>query len=253
MEVIVKQLNSNFLRSNLNRNSVRYIGGWTTRNGLPYSGGFTVEQRRDFEKRLGYPEGALDASNTKFWDNYIAIKLQGNKPYIIDTDTVEGEFKYEYCKNHIEVLDGYDDKKPRALYVMINQESEAKKSNIANAKKIEAIKEFDKMSPDDIYKCLRLFKVSSAELSPEVSRDRMFELVLAKPEDFMSKWVNNKDKAYFVLIEDAISKNVIRRTKNIYYYGTDVIGRSMQDTVSYIKDKKNEELYLSIKAEAENK
>lgn len=253
MEIIIKQINSNFLRSNLNRNSVKYIGGWITRSGLPYSGGFTPEQRRDFEKRLGYPENHLDPSNTKFWDSYIAVKLQGNKPFVLNTDTPEGEFKYEYCRNHIEVMDGYEDKKPRALYVMINQESEAKKKNIVNAKKIEAIKEFDKMSQDDISRCLKLFKLNAEDITAEVARERMFDIVIAKPDDFMSKWVNNRDKTYFVVIEDAITKNVIRRSRNIYYYGTDVIGHSMNDTVAYLKDKKNEELYLSIKAEIENK
>jgi hypothetical protein len=253
MEIIIKQINSNFLRNNLNRNSVKYIGGWITRSGLPYSGGFTPEQRKDFEKRLGYPDGHLDPSNKKFWDNYIAVKLQGNKPVILNTETPEGEFKYEYCKNHIEVLDGYEDNKPRALYVMINQESEAKKKNVSNAKKIEAIKEFDKMSPSDISKCLRLFKVSTDDMSAEICRERMFDTIISKPEEFMSKWVDNKDRTYFLTIEDAVSKNIIRKSRNVYYYGTDVIGHSAQDTVAYLKDKNNEELYLSIKAEIENK
>lgn len=254
MEVIVQQLSKGRdLTQKLNRHAVKYIGGWITRSGLPYSGGFAPEQRREFEKKLGFPDGHLDPSNVKFWDNYVAIKLQGPRPVILNTDIPEDEFKYEYCKNHIEVMDGYSDKKPRALYVMVNQEIEAKKKNMANSKKIEAIKEFDKMSPDDIAKCLRLFNIDGNSLNAEVSREKLFDIVISKPEDFMNKWVLNKDRAYFLLVEEAISKNVLRRNRNIYYYGTETIGHSIQDTVTYLKDKKNMELYLSIKAETENK
>lgn len=253
MEVVVKQLNSNFLRNNLNRNSVKYIGGWITRSGLPYSGSFTPEERREYEKELGYPDGHLDPGNSKFWDNFIAIKLQGNRPVVLNTDLPEDKFKYEYCKHHIEVMNGYEDKKPRALYVMINEEAEAKKKNISNEKKVVAIKEYDKMSIDDIVSCLRLFGINSRDLSTEKCREKMFDIVMNKSSDFMSKWTNNKDRDYFILIEDAISKNVIRKNRNVYYYGTDTIGTSLNDTVAYLKDKNNKEIHLAIKAEVENK
>ena len=253
MEVIVKQLNSNFLRNSLNRNSVKYIGGWITRSGLPYSGAFTNEERREYEKLLGYSEGYLDPGNVKFWDSFIAVKLQGNRPVVLDTDKPEDRFKYEYCKHHIEVMDGYEDKKPRALYVMINEEAEAKKKNIANEKKVAAIKEYDKMSIDDIIACLRLFGVNSRDLSSEKCRERMFDIVINKPSDFMTKWTNNKDRDFYILIEDALSKNVLRRNRNVYYYGTDTIGTSLTDTVSYLKSKANQEIYLAIKAEVESK
>jgi hypothetical protein len=45
---------------------------------------------------------------------------------------------------------------------------------------------------------------------------------------FLQKWINNKDREIEVVIEQAISKNVIRRNKNIYKYGSDVIGYSMR-------------------------
>ncbi len=252
MEVVVKQLNSNFLRNNLNRNSVKYIGGWITRSGLPYAGNFSPEDRREYEKLLGYPTGQLDPGS-KFWDNFIAVKLQGNRPTILNTEVAEDRFKYEYLKHHIEVMDGFEDKKPRALYVMINEEAEAKKKNIANERKVEAIKEYDKMSADDIVNCLRLFGISSRDLSSEKCRERMFDIVMAKPAEFMAKWTNNKDRNYFILIEDAISKNVIRRNRNVYYYGTDTIGTSLVDTVAFLKNKNNQEVYLSIKTETESK
>ena len=69
----------------------------------------------------------------------------------------------------------------------------------------------------------------------------------------MTKWTNNKDRDFYILIEDALSKNVLRRNRNVYYYGTDTIGTSLTDTVAYLKSKANQEIYLAIKAEVESK
>ena len=54
-------------------------------------------------------------------------------------------------------------------------------------------------------------------------------------------------------IEAAIAKNIIRKSRNVYYYGTDVIGKSLEDTVDYLDNKNNQDLKLTILQETESK
>ena len=74
----------------------------------------------------------------------------------------------------------------------------------------------------------------------------MYDFVEKEPDKFFAKWVDNKTKETEYIIEAAISKNIIRRSRNVYYYGTEVIGNSMDDTISHLNDKKNQDLKLAI-------
>ena len=73
------------------------------------------------------------------------------------------------------------------------------------------------------------------------------------PEKFFLIWVNNKVRDTQYIIETAISKNISRKSKNIYYYGTDIIGRSLEDAISNLDDKKNQDIKLTILQEIESK
>ena len=55
------------------------------------------------------------------------------------------------------------------------------------------------------------------------------------------------------VIEEALSKNIIRKNRATYYFGTDVIGNGIEDVIAYLKDKKNQEIYLSIMSEIKSK
>jgi hypothetical protein len=48
------------------------------------------------------------------------------------------------------------------------------------------------------------------------------------------------------VVEEAMSKNIIRRNKSQYYFGTDLIGQGLDDAIAYLKDKKNQEIYRAI-------
>ena len=69
----------------------------------------------------------------------------------------------------------------------------------------------------------------------------------------MLKWVNNADKDINYLIEEAIAKNIIRRNRSQYFFGTDMIGNGLDDAIAYLKDKKNQEIMLAIKQEIKSK
>lgn len=226
-----------------------YLSPYYTRTGNFYTG-LTQEQAKDFEKKLGYPEGHL-ASNSDFWTTFV-IKL-GKDETIMNTDKPLDEMRYLFLKGHKRVADGINQINPSKDYVLINKDVEAEESNRINKTKREAYRSMDKMSIEDMRKCLRLFGLKSDSMSNELVESKMSELIEKDPLRFLSKWVNNDDKELNFMIEEAIAKNIIRKSRSQYYFGTDMIGNGLDDTIAYFKEKKNQDIKLSILQEIKSK
>jgi hypothetical protein len=138
-------------------------------------------------------------------------------------------------------------------YLLINREAEAIEANKINKIRRDAIKEFDKLTLEQMRKCLRLFGIKSDTLSNELVESQLFELVDKKPSQFFSKWVNNKSKETEFLLESAIAKGIIRKDRTQYYYGSEMFADSLNEAVAYLDSKKNQDLKLSIINQIENK
>ena len=243
MEVIVRMTKVNPWTGLIKwSNCFDYLGSYWTRSGARYTG-LTKEQARDLEQRLGYQEGQLD-SNSTFWDTF-AIKI-GKRDLIINTDKPEGELQYLFLKKHKRVADGVKNINPSTDYVLVDKDVEATEANKVNKVKREAYREFDKMNLEEMRKCLRLFGTKADSLSNELVEAKLNECIEKDPDKFIRIWVKNPDKEINFIIEEALSKNIIRKNRASYYYGTDLIGNGIEDVIAYLKDKKNQELYLTI-------
>jgi hypothetical protein len=226
-----------------------YVSSYWTRTGNLYTG-LSAEDAARLEKEIGYPEGQLSPNST-FWDTF-AIKI-GKKDLILDTNRPEDELKYLFLKNHKRVANGLNSIKPGTDYVMINKDSEAEEQNKFNKVKREAYREMDKMSTEEMRKCLRLYGMKSDSMSNEVAEAKLSEFIEADPSKFLMKWVNNPNKEINFVIEEAIAKNIIRKNRAQYYFGTDLIGNGLEDVIAYLKDKKNQDIKLAILNEIKSK
>lgn len=224
------------------------LGPYWTRSGRVYTG----LSEKDAE-RLGKKLGRDLSPNSDFWDgNQFYVRTTG-RDLILDLEDPLDELKYLFLKNHKRVKDSIFKHKASADFVLINQEEESRKTNVFNRLKREAIREFDKMTPDEMRKALRIFGKSAENLSPEVVENRLFEIVEGDPEGFVNKWVNNENKETQYLIERAISMNIIRKNKRQYTYGTDTIGFGLEDSIAYLNDPKNQDVRFAIQAGIEGK
>jgi hypothetical protein len=231
------------------KNCQDYIATYIMRNGSRYTGLDDDSDREMLEKKL---KQDLHPSSS-FWDTF-AIRI-GNSEIVIDTDDPSGIglLQYKFLKNHKRVQSSLTELKATADYVLINHEDEAKEVNKYNAVRRKAFKEFDKLTINDMRKVLRLYGHRTDDTANEVVENRLFELVEDDPKRFMSLWVENEDKDTHFLIEEALSKNILRRTKNMYRYGSDVIGNSREEAVAFIQDKKNQDIKKAILAAVESK
>lgn len=230
-------------------NCYDFIGTYVTRSGMNYSG-LTAEDARRLEKELNYPEATLAQSST-FWQTY-AVKL-GSKPLHLDTDKPEDELKYLFLKSHKRVAQSLTQITKSTDYVLINKTSEAEVVNRINKTKREAYREMDKMSLEEMRKCLRVFGIKSDNLANELVEAKLSEQIESDPNKFLQRWVNNLDKELLFVIEEALSKNIIRKNKTQYLFGTDTIGNGIDDTIAYLKDKKNNDIKMAILNETKSK
>ena len=65
--------------------------------------------------------------------------------------------------------------------------------------------------------------------------------------------VNNPNKEINFVIEEAIAKNIIRKNRTQYFFGTDLIGNGIDDVIVYLQDKKNQDIKLAIMNEIKSK
>lgn len=226
-----------------------YIAPYFTRSGSIYTG-LTPEDEERFEKALGYAEGTL-AKSSPFWNTF-CIKV-GSRSLLLDDSFPRQEMMIKFLTGHKRVATSLDKLDAGKDYLLINRQAEAIQQNKINKLRRDAIKEFDKLSIDQMRKCLRILGVSSNTLSNELVESTLFNLVDKNPQNFFTKWVNNKQKETEFILETAIAKGIIRKDMTQYYYGSEMFADSLQDAISYLDAKKNQDLKLSIINQIENK
>lgn len=226
-----------------------YIGTYIKRSGVRYTG-LSDEDAKRLEKEIGYAEGTL-APSSEFWLTY-NIKL-GSDGIQLHTENPGDELKYLFLKSHKRVADGVSNITPGTDYVMYNENAEAEKVNKYNQVKIAAIKALAEMTIDEKRKCLRLYGIRGEGMSNDLVETKLYEFVERAPQKFLDTWVNNKTRDTQFLVEEALAKNIVRKNKQAYYYGTDIIGNNMDDAIAYLNDKKNQDIKMIITNETKSK
>lgn len=231
------------------RNCFDYIAPYFTRSGSIYTG-LTPEDEKYFEKALGYEEGHL-AKTSDFWQTF-CVKV-GTRTMLLDDSIPRQAMIIKFLSGHKRVATSLDKLDAGKDYLLINREAEAVEQNKQNKMRRDAIKEFDKMSLEEMRQCLRLFGMSADRMSNELVESTLFNQVDKNPKKFFDKWINNKAKDTEFLLEQAIAKGVIRKDKTHYFYGTDMFADSLVDAIAYLDSKKNQDLKLAIINETNNK
>lgn len=231
------------------RSCFDYIAPYFTRSGSIYTG-LTPEDEKYFEKALGYSEGHL-AKTSEFWTTF-CVKV-GARTLLLDDSIPRQQMIIKFLTGHKRVATSLDRLDAGKDYLLVNREAEAVEQNKQNKLRRDAVKEFDKLSIEQMRKCLRVYGVRPDDMSNELIESTLFSLVDKNPKKFFYKWVDNKNKETEYLIEEAIAKGVIRKDRTQYYYGSEMFADSLDDAIAYLDAKKNQDLKLSIINETQNK
>lgn len=225
------------LRPYMTRKQTKYTGF-----GKEYK---NLEDRERLESELG-----VDLRpGSSFWKTFF-IKV-GSEVVYIDTDNPMDEIKYHFLKNHYKVKTSITANKPGAVFYLDNIEETANVVNERNRIKRAAYKEFDKMKGEDMRKALRLYGDGrSTGVSDAVAEERLIQRIEQNPQHFLDIWVNNKNRATEFLIKEAVSSNVVTKNKNIYSYGTVILGKTLQEAIIYLDNAENNDIKAAIINEA---
>lgn len=226
-----------------------YIAPYFTRSGSIYTG-LTPEDEKYFEKALGFAEGTL-AKSSDYWTTF-CVKV-GSRTVLLDDAIPRQAMIIKFLSGHKRVATSLDRMDAGKDYLLINREAEAIEANKINKVRREALKEFDKLSLEQMRKCLRLFGVKADTMSNELVESTLFSMIDKDPKKFFTKWVDNKQKETEFLLETAIAKGIVRKDHTQYYYGSDMFADSLLEAINYLDSKKNQDLKLSIINQIENK
>lgn len=226
-----------------------YIAPYFTRSGSIYTG-LTPEDEKYFEKALGFAEGTL-AKSSDYWTTF-CVKV-GSRTVLLDDAIPRQAMIIKFLSGHKRVATSLDKMDAGKDYLLINREAEAIEANKINKVRREALKEFDKLSLEQMRKCLRLFGVKADTMSNELVESTLFSMIDKDPKKFFTKWVDNKQKETEFLLETAIAKGIVRKDRTQYYYGSELFADSLIEAINYLDSKKNQDLKLSIINQIENK
>jgi len=248
MWVILRPLGSNpWSGVGRYRNCHDVLRSYYTRSGRLYTGLTEADA-----ERLGKLLTKDLSPGSEFWPEWAGIRV-GSKDLYFNTDDPMDEMRYLFLKNHKRVASSIFERKSTADYVLIDKEEQAKESNVFNKLKRRASSEFDRLSAEDIRQCLRLYGQNASNMGNEQAENVLYDIIDGNPSKFLEIWVDNKHREIDYLIETAVSKNILRKTKNVYRYGSDIIGHSLEDTVNYLLNPKNQDLKLVIMNEISGK
>lgn len=225
-----------------------YISPYLDKSALLVTG-LTDEEEKEFEKLLRMEEGKL-SKYSEYWNDYSVIMYDKEKE--LDLSKIEDSLAYKFLKAHKNVANSWDSLSdwPYASYVITDDIVDAKSLNTEHDVKIKASILFSKLSVDQMSSLLKLYSgnLNNNNVPTEVVKSKLFLAMEDDPEKFI-ELVEDKALETKLMINQLVSLKVLRKNRNAYYYGEDVLGHDLDDTVAHIDNPENQGLKVALKQE----
>lgn len=213
--------------------------------------GLNEEEEEVLEKELRLEKGTLSKHNIDYWSNYkntisisrdgLDLDLRNPKDYIIYKNLlVNAKVAPSYAEIHAS---------PEFEYVITSPEQEAKSKNAKNKVVIEATKAFGKLSHSEMRDVLKLKgKRVAADSDIDFIEAKCYDIIESDPDEFL-RIVGDKDFKIKVFVQDCIANKVITKSGPKYMIlGGDLIGTGIEETIAFLQDPTNQDIYKSLKA-----
>lgn len=218
-----------------------------------YITGLSEEESEALEKELNYPKGML-SKNSPFWKDYAVIITE---PEIhLDLSIARDRLDYAILKGSKKVATSMreynEGKYPKAKYVIHDIEEEAKIENVKVLAKKRAWKKLATMSITEMKQVLKLMGKKADNTKDEIVENTLATIIESNPDEF-NKIIEIDNFKTRLLIEDLLSKNLLRKMGSKYLYGDDVIGYNLDEALQYLIDPKNQEILITLQEKLNSK
>ena len=259
-QVIIKRRpNATNLPDEIYSEAKRKIGSTFSMNGDTNTGLSFGEQKKYLPGVIGIDPSDVNFQREVkkyFQDMSITIENTGTKLEVgIDSNgdpvNLLDFIRYKFALAHPYVAKDeqelYSNKKYK--YFIYDTAIEKAKQAAGVKSRKDAYKEFIKLSADSakVNQMLLVYGYNPKSMD-ETQKEITLEGELdSNPSEFLM-YAQDKNIEYQAFIEECLTTDVLRRVGNSYLNGDEVIGDSLEAAVLYLKDKKNSEVYATLKA-----
>ena len=210
--------------------------------------GLTEEDERRLEKKMNMSPGTLSRYNKDYWNKfYIDVPKEGKE---LDLANPKDELIYFVLRDHQRVANSEMERfdSPFAEYVMTSVEQEAKVENKKSKLKRKAYKVFSNMNTTEMRDVLKVIgKRAGDDASVDFIESQLDKLVTDDPQEFLAT-VEDPTFTMRAFIDDCLSSRVLVKNGTKYVLpGGDIVGYTLEQTIEYLKNPDNQEVYLDLK------
>ncbi len=163
-------------------------------------------------------------------------KDEDGTPYNIDH-----YLKYRFALKHPYVGDSKEELKAKQRFYFVDENKNIREANKKVKIRKEADKEFIKASSDEkkMDMLLRLLsKINPSKLTREQKENNLYDLKDKEPAKFL-KLALDKNLEMKAEIDEMVEGGVLRKIGNQVIYIDEVLGETTEDTIVYLRNKKN--------------
>lgn len=229
-----------------------YITSYLDKGGILVTG-LTSAEEKEYEQLMRMEEGKL-SKYSDYWNEYAVIMYDKEKE--LDLSKVEDSLAFRFLKAHKNVSNSWDELSdwPYASYIITDDINDAKTENTNNDIEIKATTLFTKLSIDQMSNILKLYlgNINNNNVAPDVVKSKLYKAMKDDPEKFI-ELVEDKALETKLMISQLVALKILRKNRNAYYYGEDVLGHDLEDTVGHIDNPENQGLKIALKQELTKK
>jgi len=250
--VTLKQFRKNGWLPDGHDGELRYTHCFTqitpqAKNGVHVTG-LTEEMEAEFTRLLSLTPGTLSKYNKDYWGAFrVKVPKEG---VVLDLSDPKDRLTYYVLRANTAVANSEAEKadSPDADYVLTSIEQEAKASNAKNKVRKLANKKFYNMNIDEMRDFLVVFGDDPGEASNDFIEDTITKIIDDTPEAFL-EIVNDPTYETRLFIGKCVKNRLLKKAGSKYSLmpGGDIIGFSIEETIAYLKDPVNQEVYVSLK------
>lgn len=222
--------------------------------------GLTEDEERSLEKKLNLSVGSLSRHNKDYWAAFtFLIPKEGMTLYL---DNPKDYIIFKILSNHSRVAKTMMEVKdsPGVDFYMTSYDEESKIENDKNKLERESIKAYGKLSTKEMTDVLKIYAQLEGKVTGRPSKDSsvdfiestLYKKMKSNPEEFL-RIVGDSSFSTRVLIDDLISNRILIKNGSKYsVYGGDVIGSTLESTIEFLEDPRNQGVRIELLAKLES-